>query len=560
METKANYVAVGAFTVLIFAAAFAFVYWIARTNTGGETAPLRIIIEGSVTGLSNGSLVKFNGIDVGKVDRLGFAADNPRVVIAEAQVRRDLPITEATKAVLSFTGLTGIAHIELEGGAVDQPNVFAVAEERNEIATITADPTPLNDLLATAQDIADRADNILSEVEGFVADARGPLTAAVENVTEISDALAANSGRIDEFLTGMGELGGSLETLAGSLEQTLAGADELIAAVEPDDVRAIVAEVRNFAEDLSTASDDLDALVASARTTLEGLETIGTRVDSSFDQVDALIAAVDPEAVNAAVDGFAQAGEAAQQVVRSVDETVGRAETLLASIDPEEVRAIIADVRGFTGDLDQTTDNVDALLASATRTFEGLENVGSRVEGSFDRVDELFAAVDPESVGTAVEDFAQAGRSAREITSDLEAVTAALEGREDDIDTIFANVTELSERLNAASTRVDGVLARLESFLGEGGEGAETLIAEAGETLRAFRDVAANLDARLDAIGGGLERFSDRGLRDVEALVSDTRRSITRIEQAITSIERDPQRLLFGGEGDVKRFDGRQRR
>ncbi|MEO1746388.1 MAG: MlaD family protein, partial [Pseudomonadota bacterium] len=67
METKANYVAVGAFTVLIVAAAIAFVLWFTRVDTGGESAQLNIVIEGSVTGLSVGSPVKFNGIDVGQV-------------------------------------------------------------------------------------------------------------------------------------------------------------------------------------------------------------------------------------------------------------------------------------------------------------------------------------------------------------------------------------------------------------------------------------------------------------------------------------------------------------
>lgn len=560
METKANYVAVGAFTILVFAAAFAFVFWMSRVDTGGETARLNIVIEGSVTGLANGSAVKFNGIDVGQVTRLSFDAGNPRVVIAEASVRRDLPITQGTSAVVSFTGLTGVAHIGLEGGDVDQPNVFQLAEENGEVATIKADPTALNDLLATAQDIANRADNILLQVETFVADARGPLTAAVDNVTEISEALADNSGRIDEFLSGMGELGGSLETLAGSLETTLGGVDSLIAAVDPDDVSAIVAEARAFTEDLNRASDDFEGLVASARTTLEGLETIGTRVDQSFDQVDTLIAAVDPEALGTAVDSFSRVGAAAEQAAASLDETVRNADALIASVDPDEVQAIIADVRGFTGQLRTLTEDVDTLFSSAARTFEGLEDVGTRVDGTFDRVDQLLTAVDPDAVATAVEGFSDAGRSVRDITANLEEVTAALDGRDDDIDAIFTNITELSERLNAASVRVDGVLARLESFLGEGGDGAETLLAEASETLRAFRDVAGNLDARLDSIGGGLERFSDRGLRDVEALVTDTRRSITRIEQAITSIERDPQRLIFGGDSGVKRFDGRERR
>ncbi|MEL6921081.1 MAG: MlaD family protein, partial [Pseudomonadota bacterium] len=118
METKANYVAVGAFSLIVLAAAVAFIYWLYTVDTGAESAQLDIRIEGSVTGLTNGSPVKFNGIDVGAIRRIDFDPENPRQVIARAIVRSDLPISSETSAVLAFTGLTGIAHIELRGGNV----------------------------------------------------------------------------------------------------------------------------------------------------------------------------------------------------------------------------------------------------------------------------------------------------------------------------------------------------------------------------------------------------------------------------------------------------------
>ncbi len=551
METKANYVAVGAFTVLVFAAAFAFVYWVARVDTGRDTAPLDIIIEGSVTGLATGSFVKFNGIDVGRITQLSFDAGNPRVVIARAQMRTDLPITASTRAVLSFTGLTGIAHIELEGGDANQPNVFQIAAEDDAVASITADPSAVNDLLATAQDIADRADSILSEVEEFVAEARAPLTQALNNVTEVTDALAANADGIDQFLAGMGELGGSLDTLAVALEGTLSGVNQLIAAVDPAEIDAIVGDVRRFASNLGETSEQFETLVASARQTLAGLEGIGGRIDTSFDQVDALIAAVDPEQVSTAMSGFADAGTAARQITSDVA-------AVTAALDPERIELIIADVNTFTATLSQSSADIDTLIASARTAIEGFEGVGDQIGSSLEQVEALVGAIDADQVNEAVSGFADAGAAARQITADVAEVTASLEGRDADIDAIFTNVTEMSERLNAASARVDGVLARLDGLLGDGDGGS--LLADAGETLRAFRDAANNLNGRLDTIGADLERFSDRGLRDVETLVNDARRSIVRIEQAITSLERNPQRLIFGGSDGVRRFDGRQRR
>jgi phospholipid/cholesterol/gamma-HCH transport system substrate-binding protein len=102
------------------------------------------------------------------------------------------------------------------------------------------------------------------------------------------------------------------------------------------------------------------------------------------------------------------------------------------------------------------------------------------------------------------------------------------------------------------------VLAKVDSLLGSGQ--AEGLMSNAGETLRSFRRVADTLNARLGTITEGLARFSNQGLREVEALATDTRRSINRIEQAVSDFERNPQRILSGGEGAVRQYDGRARR
>ena len=53
METKANYALVGFFTVLVMAAAFAFVYWMSQYGRGGEMAQLAVRIPGSANGLSS---------------------------------------------------------------------------------------------------------------------------------------------------------------------------------------------------------------------------------------------------------------------------------------------------------------------------------------------------------------------------------------------------------------------------------------------------------------------------------------------------------------------------
>jgi phospholipid/cholesterol/gamma-HCH transport system substrate-binding protein len=67
METRANYVLIGAFTLAVIAAAFGFVLWFQSLHTTKARSPLRVIFEGPATGLRNGGSVNFNGIRIGEV-------------------------------------------------------------------------------------------------------------------------------------------------------------------------------------------------------------------------------------------------------------------------------------------------------------------------------------------------------------------------------------------------------------------------------------------------------------------------------------------------------------
>ncbi len=156
METRANYVLVGFFTVLVILAAFGFVYWTANIGDRGETAVLRFRIPGSASGLSRGSAVLFNGVKVGDVRRVYLDLSNPSVAIADAEVDRLTPITQSTKADVGLAGLTGTANIELTGGDLNEPNLFDLAEERDTVAEIQASPSAVTNLLQTAQSLLTR--------------------------------------------------------------------------------------------------------------------------------------------------------------------------------------------------------------------------------------------------------------------------------------------------------------------------------------------------------------------------------------------------------------------
>ncbi len=158
METRANYVLIGAFTLAVIAAAFGFVLWFQSLHTTKARSPLRVIFEGPATGLRNGGSVNFNGIRVGEVVRVKL--DNPRRVVALAMVENNAPIRKDTLVGLEFQGLTGVAAISLKGGEEGAP---PVPLDEDGVPVLTADPAAL-------QDVTESIRATLQNVNRIVAD------------------------------------------------------------------------------------------------------------------------------------------------------------------------------------------------------------------------------------------------------------------------------------------------------------------------------------------------------------------------------------------------------
>jgi len=117
METKANYVLIGAFTLAVVAAAFGFVFWFQNLGAAAQRTPLRIVFEGAASGLRTGGNVNFNGIKIGEVTSIKL--DDPKRVVVIAAVDKSAPIRKDSLVGLEFAGLTGVSSISLKGGSVE---------------------------------------------------------------------------------------------------------------------------------------------------------------------------------------------------------------------------------------------------------------------------------------------------------------------------------------------------------------------------------------------------------------------------------------------------------
>src|ERR1700743_136942 len=121
METKANYVAVGAFVLACMLALVVTVVWLAGVQYSQEYVFYTTKFTGSVSGLGKGTTVRYNGIEIGRVDSLDFDPTDPRSAVATLQVSPHRNIhTDATASIAS-QGLTGGSYVEIIGGKKDSP-------------------------------------------------------------------------------------------------------------------------------------------------------------------------------------------------------------------------------------------------------------------------------------------------------------------------------------------------------------------------------------------------------------------------------------------------------
>src|SRR6201996_500027 len=188
METRANYVLIGAFTLAVIAAAFGFVLWVQSLHTTKARTPLRVIFEGPASGLRNGGSVNFNGIRVGEV--VSVKLDNPRRVVALAMVAKDAPIRKDTLVGLEFQGLTGVAAISLKGGEETAPSVPL---DEDGVPVLTAYPNGL-------QDVTEAIRGTLQNSNRVVADNQATVKNSLHNLETFTGSLARNSQKIDDVM------------------------------------------------------------------------------------------------------------------------------------------------------------------------------------------------------------------------------------------------------------------------------------------------------------------------------------------------------------------------
>ena len=264
METHARYFLIGVFSLSILAVLLLFALWLGKLELGKDYQDYDIRFEESVAGLAKGGLVQFQGVQVGEVRKLKLDPIDPRVVIVRVRMTEQTPIKTDTKAQLSFTGLTGVAVIELIGGT---PGARLLREvEPNSVPIIPSIPSTLTQLMVDGTGVLQKAQELMVRVTSvFNEENTARIAGMLENFEAISGMAKKDyprlPGAISEAQSAISEIRkavGAVNQFAKSSTRTVRGID----GQARGELAATLSSLRQATDNLVRITEHFDAAPA----------------------------------------------------------------------------------------------------------------------------------------------------------------------------------------------------------------------------------------------------------------------------------------------------------
>jgi phospholipid/cholesterol/gamma-HCH transport system substrate-binding protein len=573
METRANFVMIGAFTLAGLAGLMGFFLWFAQVELDRQFAYYDIRFS-SVSGLDNASDVRFSGLGVGQVVDVRLTPERDGTILVRIEVDGETPVRTDSIATIESQGVTGVSYVGIDAGTPTAP--LLVSKGEGDIPEIIAGRSMLQSLSEDApqlldrtlvvvdelgqmlsEDNATRIDNILINAE----QASNEFARTLSDFSGVANTVADFAAQISKFNETLDVLSGDLSGVLNTADLTLVSIRELseqgkgVLTASTDtlsDAQSAIVETKDFvAQDLSLLADDLRATTTDLRNQLalisddaRGLiSTLGTtgevataRLDearTTIEAANALITRLDAAAL--AVDSVAtraddlirDEGAPLLSETRTMVAEASRAIQSVATIAMTDLPAIIADVRTATDSASQvivdvgknlsaSSENVNEVLISARNTLEDARvsfanaNVTlTAINGALETGDRALDAAQKAFVGAD-----------RVINDDIAGIIAGLETTIDGMNTairsVSADLPAISTDLRAAST--------------------------------AASDAFTQLRQMTDASGPAVREFATTALPLYTRLAQESRTLIRNLDQLTNQVQRDPARFFLDRE------------
>jgi phospholipid/cholesterol/gamma-HCH transport system substrate-binding protein len=268
METRAHYVAVGAFVMTMLAIALAAVLWMARGALTMEFANYDIYFEGPVTGLRDGAEVDYNGVPVGKVSDVRIDPANVEKIRVTIAIGAEVAIKTDAQASVETNILSGVSYIQIVGGTKDAPLLVPKPGER--YAVIKSHRSRLASVTARAPQLLDKLNDTAERLNALLDDKnRQALAESLENLRVFTSGLSDHNKEFTTLVDSANTATHSLTTLLDDVDRSYTGPQGL-----GNQLSSAIANFDRVARNLNDTNRQLQSAIQDVR---PGLRTFSTQ-------------------------------------------------------------------------------------------------------------------------------------------------------------------------------------------------------------------------------------------------------------------------------------------
>jgi phospholipid/cholesterol/gamma-HCH transport system substrate-binding protein len=458
LETKANFVLIGAFTLAGLVGILGFFLWFAQVELDRQFDYYDIRFS-SVAGLSNASDVRFSGLPVGQVVNVQLSPDQDGTILVRIEVDAATPVRTDSVATIEAQGVTGVSFVGISSGSPSADLLEPTDEQP--IPEITAGQS-------TLQSLSEDAPRLLEETLQLVAD--------------VGDLLGDdNRVRLSRIIS-------NVEAASDDFSETLEGFSSVTTTVND-----FAEQINRFNETLNTLTGDLTDVLQTADQTLVSIGELSEQGKGVLANGDETLSAA--QSAIARTESF---------VTTELSQTTEELRAAAAALQ-DEVAALSADARGLMATLNTTGETATARLEDARETLQSADSLIARLDGTATTVGDAAATFDTllqdEGAPLLVETRAMVAEADRAIASVATVAT-------DDLPVIIADIRQTAETFRIVTTEVG-------SNLTASSQSAEEVLATAQQTLEDAQVSFANANDTLSAINDALET-GDRALSAAE--------------------------------------------
>lgn len=570
METRANFVVIGAFALAGFLGILGFLLWFAQYELDQQFDYYDVRFT-TVSGLSRASDVRFAGLPVGQVVDVRLSPDGDGTVLVRLEVAGDTPVRADSVATIESQGVTGVSYVGISAGAPDAPllhgadtaGIPEIESGRSVLQTLTEDaPEIVSEALAVMQRVSDILseeneqkvqdilDNLAQSSEGLsqalddfavvsntIATASVDIAGFAEELEPTVDAVEGTLANVDATLESFTRLSERVITSLDVGDATLSSARVAMDAAEVfmtgdlpviiqdltettlylrDQTQVLVTDARSMLAEFTRTGEAATARLTEAQATLQTTDTAIARLSETLENIDSAAIAFDGLVTN---DGAALVAET-RTMIANADSAV----SMISQAAENDLPAIVADIRNATQTANRVTSEVGQQISDAAGRIDGL------AEGASEAITQVTTT------------FANANQT-------LDAINSALVTGERTLETAeraFAGADRvLNEDIDGITADMRQVMTRLDGAIAQVSQDIPEITADLREAANTANATFVELSRIVSDTSGPISSFAANGLAQYTRLASETRALISNLEGLARQIERDPARFFL---------------